>query len=702
MPAPSACPSACGTPAPQTIYLLSQGHTAQPPPVPLPPRAPLLPLPLLPLPLVLQAYKWWEEPPLAPGRQWSHLEHNGMSFPDEYEPHGVPLMYDGEEMELSPEDEEIATFFADVPLDGPQLGDAATAKVFSANFFSDWKESMPTGHPLKNAKFDKCDFGAMRAHLQQRRLIKKAATDGERAAAKAEKERRFHLFGLAIVDGHLEKVGNFIMEPPGLFRGRGKHPKTGKLKKRAYPSEVTVNIGEEAKVPQCPVPGFAWGNVQHDPGVAWLSTWKENINNMNKYAMLSASSSFKGKSDMEKYNKAMRLKGHIDAIRRNYERGLNASTSEMRQLATAMWLIDKLALRVGGEKGEDEADTVGCCTLRVEHMTFGPAGTREMELEFLGKDSMLFKQNIDFTAYGDIGSKVFDNLTAFCKGRKPAEQVFQKIDPTTLNKHLQSLMPGLSAKVFRTYNASETLQQQLPSADALKNMTVQAKVVEYNNANREVAILCNHQRTVSGAMLKSFENLGERVAKVKEQRADLKAWLKLAKDGKAKKIPLKGRGSSQDADDDEEKKELTQRKFEGSHMFANTPSEEQLQRKIEGWTTKLKKMEVDLRDKEQNKEVSLGTSKINYMDPRISVAWCKRNEVPIERIFAKTLRDKFVWAMNVPPDWRFDFETLRAVTAESSDEPKAVTAVADDADAKAKGKGDDDEEEEEEEEEEMD
>lgn len=30
-----------------------------------------------------------------------------------------------------------------------------------------------------------------------------------------------------------------------------------------------------------------------------------------------------------------------------------------------------------------------------------------------------------------------------------------------LNKHLQELMDGLTAKVFRTYNASITLQQQL-------------------------------------------------------------------------------------------------------------------------------------------------------------------------------------------------------------------------------------------------
>ena len=29
-----------------------------------------------------------------------------------------------------------------------------------------------------------------------------------------------------------EKIGNFKIEPPGLFRGRGDHPKQGKIKVR--------------------------------------------------------------------------------------------------------------------------------------------------------------------------------------------------------------------------------------------------------------------------------------------------------------------------------------------------------------------------------------------------------------------------------------------------------------------------------------
>lgn len=95
------------------------------------------------------------------------------------------------------------------------------------------------------------------------------------------------------------------------------------------------------------------------------------------------------------------------------------------------------------------------------------------------------------------------------------------------------------------------------------------------------------------------------------------------------------------------------RRFLDLHYFSSEPSTDKIDAKIVSWGEKIKKMEVDLRDREENKEVALGTSKINYMDPRISVAWCKRCEVPIDKIFSRTLRDKFNWAMAVPPGWLF-------------------------------------------------
>lgn len=187
-----------------------------------------------------------------------------------------------------------------------------------------------------------------------------------------------------------------------------------------------------------------------------------------------------------------------------------------------MWAIDILALRVGGEKGDDVADTVGCCSLRKEHLKFNPtAGSYEIELEFLGKDSMLYKQNINFAQYEDLGKLVYAALKSFCAGKKAGDQIFETVDPPILNKHLTSLMSGLSAKVFRTFNASITLEKELPDASAMVGMNLQEKLNLYNTANRQVAILCNHQRTVSKAAETMFENLNEKLTTMKDQTGQL-------------------------------------------------------------------------------------------------------------------------------------------------------------------------------------
>ena len=116
---------------------------------------------------------------------------------------------------------------------------------------------------------------------------------------------------------------------------------------------------------------------------------------------------------------------------------------------------------MGGEKDTDEeADTVGCCSLRVEHLNFDPPDVEEedkaIELEFLGKDSMLFKQTIKFgsdlyTKDDGMGVQVYENFKSFTLKKKKTEDIFETLTPTILNSHLSGLMPGLSAKVFRTY-----------------------------------------------------------------------------------------------------------------------------------------------------------------------------------------------------------------------------------------------------------
>ena len=61
-------------------------------------------------------------------------------------------------------------------------------------------------------------------------------------------------------------------------------------------------------------------------------------------------------------------------------------------------MILKLALRAGNEKEEGEtADTVGCCSLRVEHITLHPkldASECVVEFDFLGKDSIRYYNKV--------------------------------------------------------------------------------------------------------------------------------------------------------------------------------------------------------------------------------------------------------------------------------------------------------------------
>jgi DNA topoisomerase-1 len=71
-------------------------------------------------------------------------------------------------------------------------------------------------------------------------------------------------------------------------------------------------------------------------------------------------------------------------------------------------------------------------------------------------------------------------------------------------------MKGLTAKVFRTYNASSTFQDQLDN-NTPKNATLQEKLNAYNKANRMVAILCNHQRSVPKTHDASMGKMRERV-----------------------------------------------------------------------------------------------------------------------------------------------------------------------------------------------
>ncbi|NEU34933.1 hypothetical protein GN156_30200, partial [bacterium LRH843] len=82
-----------------------------------------------------------------------------------------------------------------------------------------------------------------------------------------------------------------------------------------------------------------------------------------------------------------------------------------------------------------------------------------------------------------VEKRVFKNLQLFMENKKEGDDLFDRLNTMILNKHLNELMDGLSAKLFRTYNASWTLQNQLRELTD-PNASEAEKILAYNRANR--------------------------------------------------------------------------------------------------------------------------------------------------------------------------------------------------------------------------
>ncbi|XP_017544539.1 DNA topoisomerase I, mitochondrial isoform X3 [Pygocentrus nattereri] len=565
-----------------------------------------------------QRWRWWEEEKYEDGIKWKFLEHKGPYFPPEYQPlpDNVKFFYDGKAVKLSLAAEEVALFFAQM-LDH----EYTTKEVFRNNFLKDWRKEMTLEERMLITDLNKCDFGELHAMHKQKVEARKNLSKEEKQINKEANQKILEEFGYCMLDHHRERIGNFKIEPPGLFRGRGDHPKQGMLKKRIQPEDVIINCSRNSHIPEPPT-GHKWKEVRHDNTVTWLASWTENVQGSCKYVMLNANSKLKGEKDWEKYEVARKLKSCVDAIRSQYQEDLKSKQMGTRQRAVALYFIDKLALRAGNEKEEGEtADTVGCCSLRVEHITLHDALDGEtcvVEFDFLGKDCIRYYNKVP------VSKRVFKNLKLFMENKQEGDDLFDRLNTNMLNKHLTSLMPGLTAKVFRTYNASITLQQQLKGLSNSSD-NVAEKLLSYNRANRAVAVLCNHQRAPPKTFEQSMASLQAKIESRKEQLELAKKELKLAKK------EAKGSSDSKLLVMLEKKKKTVQR------------CEEQLL-----------KMEVQATDREENKQIALSTSKLNYLDPRISVAWCKNMEVPLDKVYNKTLRDKFAWAIDMTePDFVF-------------------------------------------------
>jgi DNA topoisomerase-1 len=559
--------------------------------------------------------------------KWTTLEHKGVAFPPEYQSRGIGIIIRGERFILNHDQEELIYAWAK-----KKNTHYIQDPIFQSNFLIDLRALLPE-------KFQSVDFindidfseafrlvdheNAMKeAEIQRIKSLPKDEKKKISLQKKEERERLKAIYGRAIVDGVEVEIANWLVEPPGLFMGRGQHPLRGKWKPRVRAQDVILNLGENA-----PVPEGAWKDIVHDHSSTWLATWIEKITGKRKYVWLHDSAVLRQSNDKEKYDKAKKLEKYIGKVQKQIIRiMLNSNNINQKKIATVCYLIFKLAMRVGDEKDPDEADTVGASTLRVEHIKFPEKnGNQYIEFNFLGKDSVPWQKTLEVNSQDTRG--LYNNLKLFMNGKEHNSPIFDKITSSKVNMFLRTIdpknVPGLTAKVFRTYIATKTVKEELsdPKIRLNKNSSEVEKIYVMKMANLKAAITCNHKKGIdpknpaSRKALEKFEEaLRNKEESIKRIRSDIaaKKW----------------------------KTEIQKKRLED----------------------RLVKLQMHLKLQKETRDYNLGTSLRNYIDPRVMRAWLNYVQLDWRRIYTTTLQRKFKWVDDYSNSKLKEFYPIREET----------------------------------------
>jgi DNA topoisomerase-1 len=208
-----------------------------------------------------------------------------------------------------------------------------------------------------------------------------------------------------------------------------------------------------------------------------------------------------------------------------------------------------------------------------------------LHFDFLGKDSVRWIKEVKAPPV------VIRNIEHFARTSK--EYLFEGIDSKKVSRFLSQKMPGLTAKVFRTWRCTKTVKEELDKSALAKEDPDYLKSYQAKMANLKVAEVANHKRKIP-------PNFDERLAKKEAKLKELEASLEV-------------------------------KKAEG--------------KKTESLATRIEKAKLDLELTKLTKEYNLGTSLKSYIDPTAYVKWAKKVNFNLDKFYPKTLRKKFSWAL---------------------------------------------------------
>ncbi|TDA32762.1 MAG: DNA topoisomerase I [Hadesarchaea archaeon] len=509
------------------------------------------------------------------------LVHRGVMIPT-YEPKQLHIFYRGKRMDLTPAQEEMAVAFGRHLLAG-----RGEDRVFVRNFLSDFCKAL--GIP-KDTDLEHFDFSPVLKWLEEEKRRKESMTKEERKKLAEERKRlreaNRERWGVAWVNGEKVEVKNYTVEPPCVFLGRGKHPLRGRWKPRVEYEDIILNLSPDAPMPEAPE-GRKWGGREWDPEALWIAKWRDKLTGKMKYVWLSDTFPLKQEREREKFDRAKELGKKIEKVREHIRKNLSHPDLKRRMVATVCYLIDELKLRVGDERDREERNTVGATTLGPQHLKFdGP----RVKFSFLGKDHVRWSKSLAPIP------EVLRNLKEFAG--MGGERIFPGISSEDVNSFLGEAMPGLTAKVFRTYHASRVVEEELKKSGVGKESTEMEKKYAAKMANLRAAEELNHKRKIPAGWRKKIERMKERIKQLEQKMEELKS-----QKGKRK--------------------------------------EERMRRLKE----RIRELKLRLELEREIRDFNLGTSLNSYIDPRIYVLWAKKVGYGVEKIYSKSLRKKFSWAI---------------------------------------------------------
>lgn len=529
------------------------------------------------------------------------LKHNGIYVPP-YEHKNFSIRIKGQSVKLSPKTEQMALAW----VRKEQSPASPPDKIFYRNFMQDFLQQLALENPsvgflqqfrqeyartLNDTGFEwsagdktrdaPIDFSQIRQYLLEEQSKKQSMTKEEKKKLAAERKRNREILK--------EKLGYAEVDRHRIEIANW----------TAEPSCIFAGRGDHPKRGKwkegpreeditlnldkaSPRPAGNWKCVVWEPDKMYLAKWHDKLSGKIKYVWFSDSAFLKQEREKEKYKKAEILGKKIPTIEQHILENLNSEDWERRKTATVCWLILAINLRVGDEKDPGEADTVGAITLRPEHITIEG---NKIRFDFLGKDAVRWVSEVHAPVAVTANIK---RCKETCK-----EYLFEGIDSKRVSRFLSEKMDGLTAKVFRTWRCTQTIHEYLDKCNVVGEDEDYVKKFHAKMANLQAAKVANHKRKIP-------QNYRERIAKREAAFQDLGI-------------------------------KLTEKTKEG--------------KKTDALRKRLAKTELDIELAKQTEEYNLGTSLKSYIDPMVFVRWADKVDFSLDKLYSKTLRNKFSWAL---------------------------------------------------------